>query len=77
MKIPIQVEMRAFPFTNTPILLYSSTPVLQNSSQSLPAKPLNSDLALRTRFSLLNKAGVDSRQLESAENSHELENCQW
>jgi hypothetical protein len=26
MKIPIQVEMRAFPFTNTPILLYSSTP---------------------------------------------------
>jgi hypothetical protein len=35
MKGPIQVEMRAFAFTNTP--------VLQNTSQSLPAKPLNSD----------------------------------
>ena len=32
----------------------SSTSVLQNSSQSLPAKPLNFDLALRIRFPMLN-----------------------
>jgi len=35
MKGLIQVEIRAFAFSNTPIL--------QNSSQSLPAKPLNID----------------------------------
>ena len=29
--------------------------VLQDTSQSLPARPLNSDLAPRTRFSILNK----------------------
>jgi len=28
------------------------------SSQSLPAKPSNSDLTLRTRFSMLNKVSV-------------------
>jgi hypothetical protein len=35
---------------------YSSTPVLQNSSQSLPTKPLNSELALKTRFFMVNKS---------------------
>jgi hypothetical protein len=50
MKEPIQVGNRAFAFSNTPVLQYS-----KNSSQFLPAKPLNSDLALRIRFSILNK----------------------
>jgi hypothetical protein len=53
MKEPIQVEIRAFVFANTPILQYSNTPVLENSSQSLPAKLCNSDLALKTRFSMI------------------------
>ena len=37
------------------IFSHSSTPVLQNSSQSLTAKPFNSDPTLGTRFSMLNK----------------------
>jgi hypothetical protein len=32
---------------------YSNTPVFQNSSLSLQARPFSSDLALRTRFSKL------------------------
>ena len=55
MKGPIQVEIRAFAFANTPTLQYSNTPVLQDSSQPLAAEPLNSDLALRTEVSTLNK----------------------
>jgi hypothetical protein len=43
--------MRAFFFANTPILQYSSTP---KRLAPVPAKSLNSDLVLRTRFSLLN-----------------------
>ena len=33
-----------------PTLQYSKTPVLQNCSLSILAKPFNSDLAQRTRF---------------------------
>ena len=51
MKKPIQLKLG---FSLLPTLQYSSSPVLRNSSQSLPAKPFNADLALRTRFSLLN-----------------------
>ncbi len=38
-----------------PTLQYSNTPVLQNRSPLVPAKLLNSDLVIGTRFSLLNK----------------------
>jgi hypothetical protein len=34
---------------------HSNTPVLQNCSPPVPAKQLNSDLALRTKFAMLNK----------------------
>ncbi len=53
MKGPIQVEIWAFAFANTPIL--------QNSSQSLPTKPLNSDLTQRTRFSMLHNSTMSQK----------------
>jgi hypothetical protein len=49
MKGPIQIK---FGLSFLPILQYSSTP---KELAPAPAKPLNSDLALRTRFSMLNK----------------------
>ncbi len=55
MKELIQVEIRAFAFSNTPVLQYSKTP---KKLAPVPAKPLNSDLASRTRFSMLNKKGL-------------------
>jgi hypothetical protein len=45
-------KIRAFVFANTPILQNSSTP---KRFAPAPAKPLNSDLALSTRFSMLNE----------------------
>ena len=58
MKVPIQVK---FGLSFLPTLQYSKTPVLQDSSQSLPAKPFNAYLALRTRFSLLNELPISCR----------------
>jgi hypothetical protein len=52
---PVQIEIRAFAFSNTPIFQYSST---QKRSQSLPAKPLNPDVALSTKSSMLNKKSL-------------------
>jgi hypothetical protein len=51
MKGPIQIKFGLLFF---PTLQYSSTP---REFAPVPAKPLNYDLALRTRFSMLNKAG--------------------
>ncbi len=50
MKGLIQIEFR---FCLFPTLQYSSTPVLQNPSSSLLAKPLKLDLVLRTSFSMI------------------------
>jgi len=47
MKKLIQFEKRALCCF---ILQYSTTPLLQNSLQSLPAKSLRFDLTLRTTF---------------------------
>ena len=49
MKKPIQLKLG---FSLLPTLQYSSSPVLRNSSQSLPAKPFNADLVLRARSAL-------------------------
>jgi hypothetical protein len=49
---PIHIKFGFSFFSNTPTLQYSSTP---KEIALVPAKPLNADLALRTRFSMLNK----------------------
>ena len=48
MKGPIQTK---FELSSFPTLQYSNTP---KQLAPVPAKPLNSDLALKTRFSMLN-----------------------
>ena len=58
MKEPIQVR---FGLLFLPTLQYSSTP---KGLAPVPAKPLNSDLALRTRFLVVNKVPKMSKIME-------------
>ncbi len=54
MKIPIQVEIRVFVFSNTPILQYSSNPKNLVIFTGNPATGWT-DLVRRTRFALFNQ----------------------
>jgi hypothetical protein len=52
MKGAIQIEIRAFAFSNPPILQYSSTP---QQLAIFTGKAIDSDLPPRTRFAILNR----------------------
>ena len=49
--------------------MISDTLVLQNSSPTFPAKPLNADLIFRSRFSMLNKQHGRCHRLGGLERS--------
>jgi hypothetical protein len=64
MKGPIQIESRAFAFSNTPILQYSTTArnLYRQSHGTLTPAKRDLGLAPRIRFAILNQLGIHFSQ---------------